>query len=165
LEAETIGYWLGLIGIGAILSSIISTWYSYSLEQKKFKREQGIAYLREKLDKFYSPMIFHFENMKSWGAFWGEQSYVYATETVASKISDMNELMRLGLRFVSREVEALWYEWQPYAVAAVEERRGKSPYPQFRSEEFQKWSERLHRALSADRDNLMNQHRLLIGRE
>jgi hypothetical protein len=159
LEAETIGYWLGLIGVGAILSSIVSTWYSFRLEQGKFKREQGIAYLRERLDKFYSPMIFHFENMRSWAEFRKyPQGYIWSDKTMADKIGDMNNIMRSGTRFVSPTVEKLWYKWQPLAVAAVDR-----AYPEFNLDDLLSATEKLHKALLDDCADLLDEYRRLIG--
>ncbi len=73
---------------------------------------------------------------------------------MADKLEDMKGLMRSGLRFVSPTVERLWYEWQPYAVAVVERRRGKDLYPSFTDDDFQIRSARLHDALKADREKL-----------
>ena len=119
--------------------------------------------MKERIDRFYSPMIFHFENMKSWGAAWGQDTYVFAGETLGSKIADMNNLMRSGLRFVGHNVERLWYDWQPYAVAAVERRRGKDIYPHLTETEFVNRSRLLHEALKVDRAELTRQYRAAIG--
>lgn len=97
--------------------------------------------------------------MKSWGAAYTQQSgqatgYVFAATTLADKLEDMKGLMRSGLRFVSPTVEQLWYEWQPYAIAAVERRRGEDLYPSFNDAGFQTRSASLHNALKADREKL-----------
>jgi hypothetical protein len=105
-------------------------------------------------------MIFHFENMRSWSAAWGRSSgYVFAGETLADKLEDMKTLMRNGLRLISPTVQRLWYEWQPYAIAAVERRRGQDLYPPFAEEELQKRSKALHDALIADREKLMQDYK------
>jgi hypothetical protein len=161
LVVDTIGDLLGLIGIGAILSSIVSTWFSYSLSQRRFKREQRIAYLKEKLDNFYSPMLFHFENMHSWAEFGrSPQKHVWADKSLAAKIGDMNNIMRSGMRYVSPKVEKLWYQWQPLAVAAVDK-----VYPEYRLDDLLSRSQKLHEALLAERDALMKQYRHELGED
>ena len=150
---------LTIIGLSSIISIFFTAIVNWLSEEHAFKRDQNIAYIKEKIDSYYSPMIFHFENMKSWGAAWGQDSYVYAGETLGNKIGDMNDLMRSGLRFVNRDVEQLWYKWQPFAAAAVEERRGKNLYPWFREEELQIRSRKLHEALVADRQKLIQEYK------
>jgi hypothetical protein len=161
LAVESISDWLGLIGIGAIATSIITTAFNYYLQEKRFSREQRIAYLKEELDNFYSPMIFHFENMRSWGEFRkSPKTYVWADKSLAAKIGDMNNLMRSGTRFVSPTVAKLWYDWQPLAVAAVDK-----VYPEFNLDDFISRTQKLHEALVAERDNLMEQYRHEIGEQ
>ena len=63
------------------------------------------------------------------------------------------------MRFASEEVEKLWYEWQPYAVAALERRRGKNVYPQYNDEEFLRRSTKLHDQLKTDCDALRAKYR------
>jgi hypothetical protein len=150
---------VGLAGIVGSLSGAAVNWY---FEGRKFKREQRIAHLKERLDNFYSPLIFHFENMKSWGVFL-EKPYAYSSDTLAAKIGDMNNVMRSGMRLAGTKIEALWYEWQPWAVAAVERRRKRKIYPQFKYDEFLLRSRRLHDALKADCEELLGQYRKEIG--
>jgi hypothetical protein len=150
---------LGLIGIGAILSSIVSAWLSYIFNQRKFKSEQRIGYLKEKLDNFYSPMIFHFQNMHSWAKFRrSPHKHVWADKSLAAKIGDMNDIMRSGMRFVSPTIEKLWYQWQPMAVAAVDRQ-----YPEFRFEDLLASSQKLHEALLRERNALMKEYRHELG--
>jgi hypothetical protein len=80
--------------------------------------------------------------------------YVFAAATLADKLEDMKNLMRSGLRLVSPTVEQLWYNWQPYAIAVVERRRGNDLYPSFTDAEFQIRSSALHNALKQDRQGL-----------
>jgi len=160
MSAEQYTNLLTTIGLSSITGSIVGAAVNWFLEGRKFKREQNIAYLKEKIDSFYSPMIFHFENMRSWSAAWDHASgYVFAGETLASKLEDMKTLMRTGLRLVSPTVERLWYDWQPYAIAAVERRRGNDVYPTFTEDELQKRSEALHTALKAERKKLMEDYK------
>jgi hypothetical protein len=100
--------------------------------------------------------------MKSWGVFLGAD-YAYAPATLAGKIDDMNEIMRSGIRFASPEVQTLWYEWQPWAVAAVERHRVGNVYPQFKYDEFILRSQRLHERLKADCQELLRQYSSEIG--
>jgi hypothetical protein len=162
LALETVGDWLATIGLAGLTGSIAGAVINYVFEGRKFKREQRIAHLKESLDKFYSPLVFHFENMKSWGKVWGEP-YVFATEVLGAKIGDMNEIMRTGLRFASAQVEALWYEWQPFAVAVVERRRGQDMYPHLTTDGFILRSQRLHEALRADHDELEKEYNQKMG--
>jgi hypothetical protein len=154
---------LTVIGISSIFSSVVSIIIGAIInvlaEDRKFKREQNIAYLEEKLDKFYAPMMFNFENMKSWGAAWGQDTLAYSGTTLADKLEDMKGLMRSGLRFASKEVKALWYDWQPYAVAAVHSRKGEYPYPWFSEAELQKRSRKLHDAIQAESQKLTSEYK------
>lgn len=146
---------LSIVGLSSILSILLSGFVSWLSREREFKREQNIAYLKERLDNFYSPMVFHFENMRSWAAAHGHKSgYVFATGTLGDKLEDMKGLMRSGMRLVSPKVEELWYAWQLFAVAAVERRRGQDFYPKFSDEEFQNRSAALHVALKEDRERL-----------
>lgn len=154
---ETVADWFTVVGLAGVTGSIAGAAINYVFEGRKFRREQQIAHLKERLDNFYSPMIFHFENMRSWGKIWN-QPYAYATESLGSKITDMNNLMRSGLRLMNTQVEDLWYEWQPYAVAEVERGKGKDPYPHLTTKEFILRTQRLHDALKADRDKLEKQY-------
>ncbi len=57
------------MGLPAVVAGIVASLVNWFLEGWKFKREQGTIDLKERIDKFYSPLIFHFENMRSWGIF------------------------------------------------------------------------------------------------
>jgi len=75
----------------------------------------------------------------------------------------MKALMRLGLRLASPEVKALWYGWQPFAVAAVEQRRRKKNiYPWFSEEELQTRSQRLHVAVQAESERLTQEYKRAV---
>ncbi len=150
---------LSIVGLSSIISILFTAILNWFSDEHVFKRDQNITYIKEKIDSYYSPMIFHFENMKSWGTAWGQDKYVYAGETLGNKIADMNDLMRSGVRFVNRDVEQLWYKWQPFAAAAVERRRGKDVYPWFSEEELQIRSRNLHEALLADRQKLIQEYK------
>jgi hypothetical protein len=151
---------LGIVGLSSILSILLSALVNWLSEEHTFKREQNITYLKEKIDSFYSPMIFHFENMRSWSAAWSQESgFVYSGKTLGDKLEDMKGLMRSGLRFASPDVKTLWYKWQPFAVAAVELRRGKDLYPWFSEEELQIRSQRLYEAVQAESERLMKEYK------
>lgn len=153
---------LGIVGLSGILSILISAVVNWYSEERRFKREQNITYLKEKIDSFYSPMIFHFENMRSWGKAWNRESgYSYSGKTLAGKLEDMKVLMRSGLRFATPDIKTLWYKWQPYAVAAVERRRGRNPYPWFSEEELQARSQKLHDAIQAESERLVKEYKKL----
>jgi hypothetical protein len=154
---------LSIVGLSSILSIIVSALLNWLSEERTFKREQSVMYLKEKIDSFYSPMTFHFENMRSWSAAWSQKSgYVYSGETLADKLGDMKSLMRLGLRFASPDVRKLWYEWQPFAVAAVIQRRGETTYPWFSNEELQTRSKKLHEAVQAESEGLTKEYKKKI---
>lgn len=153
---------LSIVGLSSILSILVSALVNWLSEERTFKREQNIKYLKEKIDGFYSPMVFHFENMRSWGDAWGRESgYSYSGETLADKLEDMKRLMRSGLRFASQDVRTLWYKWQPFAVAAVERRRKKKGYPWFSEEELQTRSQRLHMAVQSESERLTQEYKRL----
>ena len=159
MDFGTISNLLGIIGIAGITATIVN----YIFEERKFKREQRIIDLKERIDRFYSPLIFHFENMRSWAVFLrSDKKYAWADRTLAEKIEDMCKIMRDGLRFASRQVEELWYEWQPLAVAVIER---ESYRKHFDLEEFQKRCERLHEALKSDREEIMKLYDEGIGKE
>jgi hypothetical protein len=142
----------------AVVSAIVAAAVYWFLEGRKFKKEQQINYLKERLDTFYSPLVFHFENMRSWGVFLGER-YAWAQQTLKAKNDDMNSIMRAGMRFVSPKVEALWYDWQPYSVAATR----PGTYPPYSLDEFLKRTEKLHEALKSEREELMRRYYKGIG--
>lgn len=152
---------LSIVGLSSILSILFSAIVNWLSEEHTFKREQNITYLREKIDGFYSPMTFHFENMRSWNEAWGRESgYSYSGKTLADKLEDMKGLMRSGLRFASSDVKTLWYKWQPYAVAAVEQRRRKKNiYPWFSEQELQIRSQKLHAAVQAESERFTKEYK------
>jgi hypothetical protein len=154
---------LSIVGLSSILSILVTAFVNWVSGERTFKREQNIAYLKEKIDSFYSPMVFHFENMRSWADAWHRESgYSYSSETLANKLEEMKRLMASGLRFASPDVRALWYKWQPYAVAAVELRRKKkSIYPWFSEAELQMRSEKLHMAVQSEGERLAQEYKRL----
>jgi hypothetical protein len=154
---------LSIVGLSSILSILVSAFVNWLSEERKFKREQNILYLKEKIDGFYSPMMFHFENMRSWAGAWGRESaYSYSGKTLADKLDDMKALMRSGLRFASPDVRTLWYKWQPFAVAAVELRKKKrNIYPWFTEQELQTRSQKLHAAVQSESERLAQEYKRL----
>jgi len=128
---------------------------NWFLEGRKFKREQRIAFLKEKRDRFYSPLIFHFENMKSW-AVWlrSPDKYAFSLQELERKLEDMYQIMKSGMGLASPEVAKLWFEWQPTAVPT---------HPSWQPEEFLKRSEKLHQALMDDFKKLGKQYFKEIG--
>jgi hypothetical protein len=156
---------LSIVGLSSIISILLSSLVNWVSEEHRFKREQNIIYLKEKIDSFYSPMLFHFENMRSWSDAWSQESgYAYSGDALADKLGDMKELMRSGLRFTSTNVRALWYKWQPFAVAAVELRKGMTTYPWFSEEELQIRSKKLHMTIQAESERLTQEYEKSIKR-
>jgi hypothetical protein len=145
------------------VGSIVGVLISGFLEKQNLAKQQRIADLKERLDNFYSPLIFHFENMRSWAkAHKSSQMYAFAKKTLAAKIGDMNNLMRLGLRYGSPKVRDLWYDWQPLAVAAVE---GPQVYPNLANpDEFMNRSQQLHEVLEKESNELLAQYWMETGR-
>jgi len=79
------------------------------------------------------------------------EGYAFDPITLTSKLRDMESIMRTGIRFAGEHVKTLWHEWQPFAVAAVEERKeGAKTYAAFDQQKFQQHSRALHRALEDD---------------
>lgn len=160
LSSEPILDLLTTIRLAGVTGAVASAVMNWLFEGRKFKREQRLADLKEKVDRYYSPLNFHFENMRSWAVFLrSSDRYAWASETLANKLEDMKEIMRSGLRFASPQVQALWYEWQPFAVAAVEEsRKGKAVYQQFDRKGLLDRTERLHDAIKAEKDDLLKRY-------
>jgi len=157
---ETIGEWIAPLlsasFIGGAIGSLITIFVRWKLEEGRIKREERRSFLEERIDSFYSPLLFHFDHMKSWGAFLGNpEGYAFDPTTLTGKLRDMESIMRSGIRFASKDVRNLWHEWQPIAVAAVEERReGRRTYPQYDPQKFLKCSVALHSALNNDYNKL-----------
>ena len=146
---------LGLIGIGSLLSTILTCVLTYFLEVEKFKREHRIAFAKEGLDNFYSPMLQYFDIMKSWAQFRkSRQKYIWSNDSLQEKRGQMYEVIQTGTRFVSPSVRMLWSQWEPLAIAAT---TGEL-YPEFELEEFIKVTEKLHEALLHDRDELLRKY-------
>jgi len=155
---------IGLVGV--LIGALIVHWF----EERKLKKQEQITLLKESIDRFYSPLLFHFENMKSWGKFQGSDTqYVFALTELQNKLSDMYLIMKSGIRLASPEVRRLWYEWQPYAVAEVEYRRiqlgiDKGPtYGQRNPTIFNDKSTELHEALKADYKTLNEKYATQTG--
>lgn len=60
---------------------------------------------------------------------------------------------------MSHDVENLWYKWQPLAIASIDK-----VYPEFDLDLIIA-SRKLHEALVADRDCLMEKYRAEIGEQ
>jgi len=147
----------------SVISALVASGVYYFLEGRKTKKERQIIHLKETIDQFYSPMLFHFEHMSSWGAFLGiRDDYAFDPVTLIGKLRDTEAIMRSGVRLSSPCVRNLWYEWQPLAVAAVEARKG-STYPQFRPERFKELSKALHQALKEECGALEKKYLKEIG--
>lgn len=146
---------MGLIGIGSLLSTILTCVLTYFLEVEKFKRGHRIAFAKEGLDNFYSPMIQYFDIMKSWADFRkSPQTYIWANDSLQEKRGQMYEVMQTCTRFVSPSVRMLWSQWEPRAIAATT----GGQYPEFKRGEFLTVTEKLHKALLHDRDELLKKY-------
>jgi phosphate/sulfate permease len=160
LELEAIVTWFVSAGIGGIIGSLLTVAAEHYFEEKKSKRDQRVADLKERLGKLWH-LLFYFGNMRSWGEFTtgakDKASYAFATEVLARYLGEMTTIMQSETWHVGLGVRNLWFEWQPYAVAAVERRRGKIAYPRFSEAEFLERTGRLHDALTADYKELVNQ--------
>jgi hypothetical protein len=69
LGLQSVYDWIIQLGSTAVVAGIVASLVNWFLEGRKFKREQRTIDLKERIDKFHSPLIFHFENMRSWGIF------------------------------------------------------------------------------------------------
>lgn len=135
-----------LSAVGAAVGGITAALVNWFMEGRKFKREQRIAHLKERLDGFYTPLLFHFENMKSWAIWLGSpDKYAFSQPELERKLEDMYQIMRSGMRLASPEVTRLWFEWQPTA---------SSTHPTGQASEFIKRSQKLHEAVKADFEKL-----------
>jgi len=141
--------------VGAVFGGLMN-WF---LEGRRFRREQKISDLKEKIDRFYSPLLFHFENMRSWATWLGDPTtYAFSGDEMHKKLMDMYEIMRSGMRFASPEVTKLWFQWQPLATM--------SRSPSLKDEQRKKFtelSEALHNRLNQDFSAIMNDYSEEIG--
>ena len=85
---------LATIGLAGVTGAVASGVMNWVFEGRKFKREQRLADLKEKVDRYYSPLNFHFENMRSWAVFLkSSDRYAWGAETLANKLEDMKEIL------------------------------------------------------------------------
>lgn len=162
MEFDSFGYWLGLIGIGSLLSTILTVFLTYFLELEKFKREHRIAFVKESLDSFYSPMIHYFDIMRSWAEFRkSRQKYVWSIRSLQEKTGQMYNIMQSGTRFVSPSVRKLWSQWEPLAIAATT----GSTYPEYKLENMLRITQKLHEALIHERSLLLRKYGNLLAEE
>jgi len=139
------------LGSSSIISAIVATVVYYFLEGRKIKKELRITHLKEAIDQFYSPLLFHFDHMKAWSVFRGDrENYAFDPITLTGKLRDMESIMRIGIRLASRDVRNLWHEWQPNAIAAVELRKEGATYDEYDPQKFVRCSQMLHQALKDD---------------
>jgi hypothetical protein len=155
LELQIIVYWVVQLGSVSAISAIVATLVSWFLEGRKFRREQRIGYLKERLGEFYSPFLFHFENMKSWAEWLSKpDSYAFAQDVLGRKVDDMVQIMRSRMHLASPQVTRLWFEWQPTAVPS---------HPSWNSNEFLVRSRRLHETVKAEWEMLLKTYRKEMG--
>ena len=155
MEFDTILSLVAAAGIGGFLASVIGPVISWHYEGRRFKRERRITNLERRIDKLWR-LLFYFGSMESWGAVQGG-SIAFAPEVLGRYLNEMVEMMKSEM-FVGSAVRKLWFEWQPYAVAAVEKREGKSTYTFFNNNEFETRFRRLHEALLDDYERLSRQY-------
>jgi hypothetical protein len=141
--------------LGGILGSLVTVLANWYVEEERARRERRITDYRASLDKLWR-LLFYFGNMKSWGVFVGAP-YAFATDTLGRYLDEMADMMKSEM-FVGVKVRELWFAWQPYAVAAVEKRRGKVIYPQFNESEFISRSQQLHDALEAEYKKMLRRY-------
>jgi len=147
--------------VAGLVASILTAVMNWLLEGRKFRREQRIINLTDRIDKFYSPLIFHLENMKSWGGFLkSPDGYAWSGQELEHKTDDMYQIMRSGIRFSSPRVEKAWYDWQPFAIASMLQSTYKEYYDR---RQLIDRTQRLHEALKADNERLKEQYYKLVG--
>jgi hypothetical protein len=163
LDLETILGLLAAGGFGAFLASLMTPIVSSYFEREKIKRDRRISDLKENIAKLWR-LVFYFGNMRSWGVFVGAP-YAFATEVLGRYLDEMAQMVKLEMGFVEPRIQKLWFDWQPYAVAAVERRRRKRSriYPKFTKEEFYIRSERLHEAVEAEWKKALKQYNKELG--
>ena len=160
MEFDTILSLVAAAGIGGFLASVIAPVISWHYEGRTFKRERRIANLEKRIDKLWR-LLFYFGNMESWGAVQGG-SIAFAPEVLGRYLGEMVEMMKTEM-FVGSAARKLWFEWQPYAVAAVEKREGKSTYAFFNNNDFVSRFHRLHQALLDEYERLSKEYQSETG--
>jgi len=150
--------WIALIISSSAVATIVASLLHHYFGIQELKQKERIAYLKERLDEFYSPLLFHFKNMKSWGEWESPRTRIYAfsNQELIRKSGDMYEIMRAKMRLSSLTVRELWFEWQPIATSP-------RPWPQSIQDEFDKRSQKLHEALEDEYKDLKEKYLKELG--
>ena len=125
-EPQTALDWIVQFGslsvVAAVVGALSGGAVNWLLEGRKFQREIRIADLKDRMDKFYSPLLFHFENMKSWAVYMGapkdSDEYAFSGQEMERKLEDMYQIMKSGMRIPSEPIKEKWFEWQRLATRA-----------------------------------------------
>jgi len=145
------------VGTPSIIAVIVSAFCNYTFDVRRMGKDRRITYLDEALERFYGPMIYYFRLMEGWGKFIGAPNgYPFHPDTLTEYLREMEDCMKKGIRFASPEISDLWYEWQPYAVAAIELRKGGTSYTQFTPEAYKKKTKELSQAIRKEAEELKN---------
>lgn len=139
------------------LSAFVGAFAYWYFEGRKVRQERQIKDLKERLDEFYSPLLFHFENMKSWAIWLGEpDKYEFSLQELQNKFNETTQIMKSKMRLATTEIRRLWFDWQPSAVPS---------HPSWKRDEFLKRSHRLHEAIKSEYEKLDNELDKLLERE
>ena len=157
MDFQTILSLVAALGIGSFLGTILAPMIGFHYEERKLKQERRNANLEKRIDTLWR-LLFYFGNMESWGVVQGAP-YAFATEVLGRYLDEMAEMMKSEM-YMGSVVRQLWFDWQPYAVASVEQRRGSVVYQFYSKDEFVKRSHRLHQALKHEYEMLLREYEL-----
>lgn len=160
MNFETILSFVAALGIGSFLGSILAPVIGSYYEGRKLRRERRIANLEKRIDNLWR-LLFYFGNMGSWGVVQGA-TYSFGAEVLGRYLDEMVEMMKSQV-YVGSVVRQLWLNWQPYAVASVEKKRGQATYSFYTKDEFERRTRKLHKALKHEYESRLKEYELETG--
>jgi len=118
---------------------MVTTLMGYLTERWRFRRDQHLAFTKERLDELYSPLVFHLENMRAWGLRLGAE-FAWSEDEMEKKLDDMYNLLKGNLRLAGPKLKETWFWYRaqfakPY-VCTVERANATKELYDAVSEEF-----------------------------
>jgi hypothetical protein len=150
--------------LSALIGAVAAGITNWLLEGRKFKREQRLAYMKDRLDLLYSPLLLYFDNMKSWAQMLNlpdEYAFFRSGMTwppqipLEEMLEKMYQKMEVGMRMASQDVIDLWLKWQPLAVM-----HGS---PMVNYTELHRLSSQLHGQLKTDYNTIRDDYLREVG--